>query len=436
MNKSKLAKTIMNPEDQSIPASDILSSAQEFGMLTSGDISRIVFMNKKKKLLTVHPYSIWQGKGADKRWKTWVPDDTRPEKRRRVSFPSEKEMFDYLYGLYFVGEKFYTHCTLTDIYDEWLGFKITTSKSPNTPYRLDADFKRFYLNEPVSLKIMTTPLLKLTVADIKEWAFALIKKRDLTHSAWMNARTVLKQVYDYLMDRGAIDSNPVQKVQVPRGFCRRNPKKPAETQIFYADELEKLTREAKLKAQETGDPAFLAIPLFFLTGIRIGECLALTFNDIDQEQNTIRINKMIVSKTERLPDGTWSKRSYETVDYLKCNGDERNVVVPDSCFELVNQIKVLQYRQRIFSMQLFPDTTPSNIQFKLYRLCDEIGIQRRSPHKGRKTYISTLLNDGFDADFVREQVGHRELRTTLNCYTYSTTRKEEQVKKLQKSLAL
>ena len=40
------------------------------------------------------------------------------------------------------------------------------------------------------------------------------------------------------------------------------------------------------------------------------------------------------------------------------------------------------------------------------------------------------------ADFVREQVGHKELQTTLNCYTYSTTRREEQVEKLQKSLVL
>ena len=424
-------------QDYSIMSeSDILSSAQKYGILTESDISKIVFMNKKKKILKVHPYAIWQGKGADTRWKTWVQDASKPEKRRKVSYKTEKELTNHLYKLYFGNEMFYARCTLADIYNEWLEFKITISKSPNTPYRLDSDFKRFYLNEPVSAKILSTPLAQLTVADIKEWAFALIKKRDLTHSAWMNARSVLKQVYDYLMDRGLMDSNPVQKVQIPRGFCRRNPKKPAETQIFYSDEIEKLSREARLKAEETGDPAFLAIPLFFLTGIRIGECLALTFNDFDREQNIVRINKMIISKTERLPDGTWAKRVYETADYLKCNGDERNVVVPDSCFKLLDQIKILQYRKRLFSMQLFPDTTPSNIQFKLYRLCDDLGIQRRSPHKGRKTYISTLLNDGFDADFVRTQVGHKELRTTLNCYTYSTTRKEEQVKKLQKTLVL
>ena len=45
--------------------------------------------------------------------------------------------------------------------------------------------------------------------------------------------------------------------------------------------------------------------------------------------------------------------------------------------------------------------------------------------KTRKTYISTLLNKGVDADFVRTQVGHRDLQTTLNSYAFSTTRKTD-----------
>lgn len=145
---------------------------------------------------------------------------------------------------------------------------------------------------------------------------------------------------------------------------------------------------------------------------------------------------MLVAKTERLPDGTWSKRKYEVVNHVKGGGDDRDVVVTDACFDLITKIKQLQAKSKVLSYQLFPDITPSNVQFKLYRVCDTLHLARRSPHKWRKTYISKLLNDGFDADFVREQVGHKELQTTLNSYAYSTTRKEDQVKKLQKVLAL
>ena len=68
---------------------------------------------------------------------------------------------------------------------------------------------------------------------------------------------------------------------------------------------------------------------------------------------------------------------------------------------------------------------------KLYRLCDELGIMRRSAHKMRKTYVSTCLNKGLDPDFVREQVGHSDLQTTFNYYTFSTTRDEDKLKELE-----
>lgn len=72
----------------------------------------------------------------------------------------------------------------------------------------------------------------------------------------------------------------------------------------------------------------------------------------------------------------------------------------------------------------------------LYRICDELDIRCRSPHECRKPYISTLLNKGVDADFVREQAGHRDLQTTLNSYAYSTTRNEEKVAQLQEILTV
>jgi len=74
---------------------------------------------------------------------------------------------------------------------------------------------------------------------------------------------------------------------------------------------------------------------------------------------------------------------------------------------------------------LFDIETPNNIEMKLYRLCDELKIPRRSPNKLRMTYVSTLLNQNIDPDFVRQQAGHTTLQTTLNHYAYSTTRQDQ-----------
>ena len=55
---------------------------------------------------------------------------------------------------------------------------------------------------------------------------------------------------------------------------------------------------------------------------------------------------------------------------------------------------------------------------KIYKFCDKLGIQRRSIHKLRKTFISTLLDNKVNSDTVRETVGHQDMRTTLNNYYY------------------
>lgn len=194
--------------------------------------------------------------------------------------------------------------------------------------------------------------------------------------------------------------------------------------------LKKIVNYCISKAKETGDVAYLAIPLFVFTGLRLGECLALSFSDCNKDEHTIYVHLMLASVDERLPDGTWQKREYKIVDFLKGNGDPRTVIVADQGFEIIDMIKEIHRKNKRITDILFPNISENNVRFKLYRMCKTLGINVRSPHKIRKTYVSTLLNNGVDADFVRTQVGHKDLQTTLNSYVYSTSTSDKQVEQL------
>ena len=202
-------------------------------------------------------------------------------------------------------------------------------------------------------------------------------------------------------------------------------KKPAKTQIFFADEKDQLVAAAYQLAEETIDEQFLAIPLFFLTGLRIGECLGLSYDDFDEDLHIIRVHRSMIAVDQVDKDRNWGKREYVIEEYLKKNAEEREVIVTDECFRIADKIRELQREKGIYSSMLFHVKTPTNLQKKLARLCKMVDIQVRSPHKIRKTYISTLINQSIDMDFIREQVGHKDLQTTLNSYTYSTSRIEK-----------
>lgn len=419
------------------PVSDqVVKYLLENGIITPDVILNIDNMNKKKVVQGVHKYTIWQSKDSYNHFMTYVPDPDSKYGRKKVVKKTENELYYFLYDFYFAGVKSAEDYTLPDIYEEWINYKLSTCNRANTVHRIETDYKKYYLNEPLSEKILSTPLLKLTVADIKEWCYLLIKKYELKKRAYYGATTVLRQVYDYLIEKEVTTRNPCKLVKINSSAFKKDYKKAAETQIFYQDEIEMIMDYCLCRAKEELDIAYLAIPLFFLTGLRIGECLGLSFSDCNEEQHSVLIHRMLAVKDERLPDGTWKRRGFELVDFLKGNGEPRNILVGDQFFQLTRLIREILKEKRIATDLMFPNVSESNVQLKLYRACRDLGIAKRSPHKGRKTYISTLLNKGMDPDFVRTQVGHRELQTTLNCYTYSTTRNEEKVKQLNKILAI
>jgi len=426
----------LTDKSSDVSSKEVLQLLLKNDIISRNDVQKILLMNKKEKVLSVHNWKITQGQGKDKRFFTYIFDENNKNHRKKIGKATEKELYDYLYEFYFGEERSYKKCTLKDIYEEWIQYKLTTANRANTVYRIDSDYKKYYLNEPLSIKILTTPLLELSVADIKQWAYSLIKKHEMKRRTYQNATTILRQVYDYLIEKEVTERNPCRLVNINASAFKKDRKKPAETQIFYKDEVVAIIAYCIKRAIDDNDVAFLAIPLFFYTGLRIGECLGLTFSDCDEEKHTVFVHRMLAEKAERLPDGSWKKREYEIVDFLKGNGDPREIIVSDDGFKIINMIKKHHQRNMKFTDYLFPDISKSNIQFKLYRACDALQITERSPHKWRKTYISNLLNNGVDADFVRSQVGHKDIQTTLNSYTYSTTRKEKQVEELNRVLSL
>ena len=192
------------------------------------------------------------------------------------------------------------------------------------------------------------------------------------------------------------------------------------------------------KAVVENDEEYLAIPLLLYTGERIGEILGLGHSDFNKNDSTITIHRSLRRQISENEGGTWKAHEYEVEEYLKKNSEARTILVPEIVFELEKEIKRIRMKRGIAYTDdlLFHVKTPHAVCGKLYRLCRDLGIFRRSPHKCRKTYISNLLNNGVDPDFVREQAGHKDIQTTLNSYVYSTTRNDEKIKQLNNILAV
>ena len=182
-------------------------------------------------------------------------------------------------------------------------------------------------------------------------------------------------------------------------------------------------------AKETGDLVYYCIVIMFYSGMRPGEALALSFDDFDREHHSVLVHRSLSAKEVRNPDGSWQTRTYQIEDRLKGNAEPRKVLLPDICFDYVDEIRKRSDHEDAF---MFHVITPNNLEMKIYHICDSLGIPRRSPHKIRKTYLSTMVNSSVPIDLVRAQAGHTSTTTTFNYYVYDNHEDEARVEMINK----
>ena len=139
-----------------------------------------------------------------------------------------------------------------------------------------------------------------------------------------------------------------------------------------------------------------------LTGLRIGEALALTADDIDTKNRTISINKTL---------------SLVTYEIGQTKTDESNRTI------------YIQSELRPLMKKILPDCF-RNIQYFAYNKYlkenTEKAIGRAlSPHSLRHTHVSLLAASGVPLDVIAHRCGHSDSDVTRDIYLHITSKMKD-----------
>lgn len=155
----------------------------------------------------------------------------------------------------------------------------------------------------------------------------------------------------------------------------------------------------------SADPeAFTAFEILYWTGMRQGELLALTPNDIDTERHLIHITK---SYTQI--DGK------DIISTPKTKKSERDVAIPQF---LLDEIIVYIHTNHIHPDRRLFERTRHYLFYKLRKGCEASGVRQIRTHDIRHSHVSLLINTGFSALDIAERVGHESVSTTLDVYAH------------------
>lgn len=167
---------------------------------------------------------------------------------------------------------------------------------------------------------------------------------------------------------------------------------------------------------------YAAFTVLYFTGMRSGELLALTWKDIDLENNTIQINKTY----QRI-----KKKDVITVPKTPCS--IRNVVIFDYLTDIIKSYKAKIYRPHV-NDRIFP-FTKHRLGYEITQNCKKSGVKKIRIHDLRHSHASLLIELGFSPLLIAERLGHENVETTLNTYAHLYPNKQNELaNKLQNIL--
>lgn len=391
-----------------------------------------------KKLLAQHAYAITENK--DGRFSTYVPDGTKPNHRRKIVKPSrellEKEIIKFYRGR--EAENSRGEICLRNFYEEWLAYKSLHTNSSAYLKTIDELWKRYYANDTIA----DVPFVKLDKYRLDRWAHTLVKERSLTKKQYYNMAVIIRQSLDLAVEKGILLENPFSKVKVDTKLFAPVRKKADETQVYLLDEQPLVEKEAYRDFSRANSSAPLAIPFAFQTGLRVSELAALKWSDIGEEkENCIHIQRMETREYERRPDGSWGGERYTVTERTKSFAGNRNVYLTSIARDILQKAEAHNASQGYADNEYIflkngKRATARDLNTILRRCCTKANISEKGMHKIRKSFISTLIDNGdININFIREQVGHTDERTTYGNYCFNRKPSLQTAQAMERALA-
>ena len=201
--------------------------------------------------------------------------------------------------------------------------------------------------------------------------------------------------------------------------------KPKEKQVECFSALEqKKIEEAALSAKKD---KYRGVILCIYTGLRIGELLALTWNDIDFDKN-------ILSVTKTCHDGNENGEHIRIIDTPKTENSRRQIPLSKTLVKMLKDMKKKSKCEFVIADGEKP------VFIRSYQRTFELLLKKlKLPHKGfhslRHTFATRALECGMDVKSLSEILGHKNAIITLNRYAHSLwEHKAEMMNKLSKML--
>lgn len=253
--------------------------------------------------------------------------------------------------------------------------------------------KRYVFDLKVTPYFKNKKMCEIKASDVRAWQNALIKK-GYAATYLKSINNQLAALFNYATRYYDLRDNPCRKA----GSIGKS--KAEEMDFWTKQEFKEF-----LPSMDEKPEARMAFLLLYWTGMRIGELLALTYEDVDFDNRTITINKSY----QRI-------KGKDMITPPKTPKSNRKVTIPPFLAEELEEYCSVLYgitaKERMFRY------TKSFMEHEIVRGIKETGVKRIRLHDLRHSHASLLVEMGFQPLAIAERLGHEKIETTLSTYSH------------------
>ncbi len=220
----------------------------------------------------------------------------------------------------------------------------------------------------------------ITTQDLREYLAKIVTLRKIKNSTLENEKSILKSFFSWLTEEEYITKSPAKKIKPTK--CEKKVRN-----SLSIEELELMRDACKTPRQRC------LLELFYSTGMRLAELCRINVNDLDWQNNSIKII---------------GKGNKERIVYFS---DKSRIYIK----------KYLAVRGYFESQALFITSKSPHermgrrsIEQEINKISDNANLEKRVfPHLLRHSFATQGSRSGMSLTSLHELMGHSKIETTL-----------------------
>jgi len=321
-------------------------------------------------------------------------------------------------------------------YKKWFITKMNSNIRPQTVDRIENTFNKYYA--AVFCKQDIRCLEENVIIEFLVNAINESKKKFISRKEFAKIMQIVKEVYQTYYDECILAHDTI-----PKGMAWETIKRKVEEQAVIQSPKKKeiaLSDTERKNMEETALLEKKVSPLLWIlvtcTGLRIGELTALTWNDVDWENEILDISKTVCKYYKRDKQGRRIRQVYD-IGTPKTAHSKREVPLTERAVSVLKYLKELHQRNGWYkpNQLLCYDgheyvARTTKLARDLKKFCERAGVapDRVHPHLLRKTVATVLHEAGMSTRDIADVLGHSDITTTEQCYIISTEAEKKRKK--------